>query len=86
MPFIAFRNFGPIAHAEVDLKPLTILIGSNNTGKSYLALAIRTIAGNFRNSTSGVWAHAFKRMAKTRAAGQELGSTLDKVVRRLDEL
>ena len=49
MSFIAVRDFGPIAHADVDLKPLTILIGSNNTGKSYLALAIysvsRAIAG-----------------------------------------
>ena len=44
MPFIAFRDFGPIAHAEVDLKPLTILIGSNNTGKSYLALAIYALS------------------------------------------
>ena len=40
MPSIALRDFGPIAHAEVDLKPLTVLIGSNNTGKSYVALAI----------------------------------------------
>ena len=49
MPFIAVRDFGPIAHAEVELKPLTVLIGANNTGKSYLALAIyslsRAIAG-----------------------------------------
>ena len=49
MPFIAVRDFGPIAHAEVELKPFTVLIGSNNTGKSYLALAIyslsRAIAG-----------------------------------------
>ena len=40
MPLIAFRDFGPIAHANIDLKPLTVLIGSNNTGKSYLALAL----------------------------------------------
>lgn len=49
MSFIAVRDFGPIANADVHLKPLTILIGSNNTGKSYLALAIysvsRAIAG-----------------------------------------
>lgn len=43
MPSIAVRNFGPIAHAEVDLKPLTVLIGSNNTGKSYLALAVYSL-------------------------------------------
>ena len=44
MPSIAVRNFGPIAHAEVDLKPLTVLIGSNNTGKSYLALAVYSLS------------------------------------------
>lgn len=52
MPFIAIRDFGPISHAEVDLKPLTILIGSNNTGKSYLALAVyalpQAISGTHR--------------------------------------
>ena len=26
-PFIAVRDFGPIAHADVELKPLTVLIG-----------------------------------------------------------
>ena len=39
-PFIAVEDFGPIARAEVELKPLTVLIGANNTGKSYLALAV----------------------------------------------
>ena len=44
------RNFGPVASADVDLKPLTIFIGPNNSGKSYLALAIysisRALSGN----------------------------------------
>lgn len=44
MPSIAVRDFGPIAHAKVDLKPLTVLIGANNTGKSYLALAIHSLS------------------------------------------
>ena len=44
MPFIAVRDFGPIAHAEVELKPPTVLIGANNTGKSYLALAIYSLS------------------------------------------
>ena len=42
-PFIAVKDFGPIAHAEVELKPLTVLIGANNTGKSYLALAVYSV-------------------------------------------
>lgn len=31
------RNFGPIGSGEVEFRPLTILIGPNNSGKSYLA-------------------------------------------------
>lgn len=44
MPSIAVKDFGPIAQAEIDLKPLTVLIGPNNTGKSYLALAIHSLS------------------------------------------
>ena len=33
-------NFGPIAKAGVDLRPLTVFIGPSNTGKSYLAILI----------------------------------------------
>ena len=33
-------NLGPIEHASVALKPLTVLIGRNNTGKTYLAQAL----------------------------------------------
>lgn len=34
------RNLGPIGHADVALRPLTVLIGRNNTGKTYLAQAL----------------------------------------------
>ena len=33
-------NLGPIRHADVALRPLTLLIGRNNTGKTYLAQAL----------------------------------------------
>ena len=33
-------NFGPIARAEIDLRPLTVFAGPSNTGKSYLAILI----------------------------------------------
>ena len=55
MPFIAVRDFGPIAHADVDLKPLTVLIGPNNTGKSYLALVLYAIS----QAISGTHYHRF---------------------------
>lgn len=34
------RDFGPIVRASVDLRPLTVFVGSSNTGKSYLAILI----------------------------------------------
>ena len=33
-------DFGPIAKAEIDLRPLTVFVGPSNTGKSYLAILI----------------------------------------------
>jgi len=35
-----FKNLGPITEANIDLKPLTIFIGENNTGKTYAAYSI----------------------------------------------
>ena len=33
-------NFGPIAEASIDLRPLSVFIGPSNTGKSYLAILV----------------------------------------------
>lgn len=43
------EQFGKIEHAEIELAPLTLFVGDNNSGKSYLlslAWAMRTIAGD----------------------------------------
>ena len=40
MTRVAVKDFGPIAEASVELKPLTVFIGPNNSGKSYLALTV----------------------------------------------
>ena len=34
------RDFGPIARASVEMRPLTVFIGPSNTGKSYLAMLL----------------------------------------------
>lgn len=34
------RDFGPIARANIDLRPMTVFVGPSNTGKSYLAILI----------------------------------------------
>ena len=37
------RNFGPIARASVSLRPLTVFIGPNNSGKSYAARLLHSV-------------------------------------------
>lgn len=36
-------NFGPVDKAEIEIKPLTIIVGKNNLGKSYLTQLIHSI-------------------------------------------
>ncbi len=40
-------NFGPIAKARIDLRPLTVFVGPSNTGKSYLAVLIYALHRHF---------------------------------------
>lgn len=40
---IGIENFGPIAKGSITLKPLTIFVGPNNSGKSYAATLIHSI-------------------------------------------
>ncbi len=42
---IELKNFGPITKGAIEIKPLTIFIGPNNSGKSYAAILIHSIYG-----------------------------------------
>ncbi len=48
---VSVENFGPIREGTVELRPLTVFVGANNSGKSYLATLIyaisRTLAADF---------------------------------------
>ena len=37
---VAVRDFGPVASADLEMRPLTVFVGPSNTGKSYLATLI----------------------------------------------
>lgn len=39
-PRFRFRNLGPIEDAELELGDLTLLVGRNNTGKTYIAYTL----------------------------------------------
>jgi len=44
---IKIRNLGVIKTATIDLKPLTIFVGPNNQGKTWLAYTLAGIFGSF---------------------------------------
>ena len=46
---IDIKNFGSIKKGSINLKPLTILVGPNNSGKSYAALLIHALTNNLYN-------------------------------------
>ena len=50
---IKVRDFGPIRQGKVSLKPLTVFIGPNNSGKSYVAMLVHSIL-NALYSASGI--------------------------------
>ena len=38
---LKIENFGPIKQADIDISPLTIFMGQNNSGKSFVARIIQ---------------------------------------------
>ncbi|HZU03754.1 MAG TPA: ATP-binding protein [Ktedonobacteraceae bacterium] len=44
---VTFRNLGVISEAEIDLKQLTVFVGPNNSGKTWLAYALAGIFGSY---------------------------------------
>lgn len=51
---LAVKNFGPIREGEVEFKPLTVFIGPNNSGKSYMATLLYTLIQALIGSRNGI--------------------------------
>ncbi len=49
------QDFGPIARASVEMRPLTVFIGPSNTGKSYLAMLLYVLHRCLCSETGGRW-------------------------------
>lgn len=44
---VEVSDFGPIASASVDLRPLTVFVGPSNSGKTYLATVLYALSRSF---------------------------------------
>lgn len=50
---VSVREFGPIAEAEVEARPLTVFVGPSNAGKSYFAVLIYALHRCFSGAGPG---------------------------------
>ena len=67
-------NFGPIARAKIDLRPLTVFVGPSNTGKSWLSILLYALHG-FGSSAGGFACSTFPRLREEiREAAHRKGS------------
>ncbi len=81
------EDFGPIAKASVDLRPLTVFIGPSNTGKSYLATLVYALHQCFGEDTSSRngrrprYSHQLRRslLEKTRRDAEDHSSLLKRL-------
>ena len=71
-------NFGPIARAKVDLRPLTVFIGPSNTGKSYLTILIYALHNYFNANASPDRRHLFSDYKMSRKAVNSLAKWAQK--------
>ncbi len=75
------KNFGPIAEAKIDLRPLTVFVGPSNTGKTYLATliyALHNVLSKADNVHSLSFASAIG--AKWRPRSEELTSSEEEAI------
>ena len=56
---ISMKNFGPIYKASINLKPLTIVIGRNNLGKSFIGQLIYSIVCSLNKPPNRVFGGQF---------------------------
>ena len=84
---IEVRDFGPIASGSLTLKPLTVFVGPNNSGKSYAAMLIHSV---FQSYAPSLWTRPvslFMResLFEEMDAGSYVAAFPD-LVKRIDEL
>ena len=68
-------DFGPISSAVIDVRPLTVLVGPSNTGKSYLAILLYALHRCF-GGRSGLLRPRFRRFGRATATSIPLDASI----------
>lgn len=68
---ISVKNFGPIADATIDLRPLTVFVGPSNTGKTYFSTLIYALHGIFEGFSRLPLPEVFRTLSKMRYGSQK---------------
>lgn len=82
---LTLENFGPLRKAEIDLKPMTIFIGPNNSGKTYTATMLyclfRSIeAAGLRPDSPTLFSNWESDAKAIHSAAEDLGKLYDNAV------
>ena len=74
-------DFGPIASASIDVRPLTVFVGPSNTGKSWLAILLYALHGCFGGrgvGPRGFLRPGFRPIGRAAAASAPLDASIRK--------
>ena len=82
---INIENFGPIIEGRLDLRPLTVLVGPSNTGKSYLAVLIYAMHKFFGGHSTGASRRHLRQFRSFRIGKQQLSEKLRTDLRLLEQ-
>ena len=75
---MAISDFGPIKRADISLRPLTVFIGGNDTGKSYAAMLAHSVMSTERRP--GRRAHALVRPPSEAKNSEKIMAGLGRVL------
>lgn len=78
---LAVKNFGPVYRGALHLKPLTILVGPNNSGKSYVAMLVHSILSSYEMLTSGSLVYGLGRLNLS-AVYKSCDARLQKIIKQ----
>ena len=74
---LSVSNFGPIAEAEIELRPLTVFVGPSNTGKSYLAILLYALHRIFKEKVdSSLVDYEYELFRKSIRANKEIRNNI----------